>query len=243
MSADVAEVLSDSERTALAGLEERIAAGLKVFNQVGAALAVVRDSRLYRETHATFEDYCQERWGLSRSRGYQLIAAAATVAAIEAVSTIVDTITTESQARELTGLAPDVAAQVVETAAAAGPVTATALREARQVVVPPAPSLTRVAMHEDRTLATTPPRTIAEFIDSRDPDAAAERAGLDLRTRWLKAAQGAAYAGSFDPQRCARHFTDDDITCGLAALMSFRLFMEALAEARRPGLVAVGDDQ
>jgi hypothetical protein len=31
----------------------------------GTALLEVRDRRLYRETHATFEDYCRERWRFS----------------------------------------------------------------------------------------------------------------------------------------------------------------------------------
>ena len=42
----------------LAELELVIERGLKTFVEVGAALLGIRDGRLYRETHATFEDYC-----------------------------------------------------------------------------------------------------------------------------------------------------------------------------------------
>jgi hypothetical protein len=30
-----------------------------------AALKEIRNSALYRKTHSTFEQYCQERWGLN----------------------------------------------------------------------------------------------------------------------------------------------------------------------------------
>jgi hypothetical protein len=30
-------------------------------------LKVLRDKRLYRSTHKTFEDYCQERFGIGRN--------------------------------------------------------------------------------------------------------------------------------------------------------------------------------
>ena len=36
--------------------------------QIGdASLKVLRDKRLYRSTHKTFEDYCQERFGIGRN--------------------------------------------------------------------------------------------------------------------------------------------------------------------------------
>lgn len=64
---------------ALAECERVIERGLKTFIDVGEALARIRDERLYRETHATFEDYCRERWDFDASRARQLIVAAKTV--------------------------------------------------------------------------------------------------------------------------------------------------------------------
>lgn len=78
----------------------------------------VRDARLYRQTHGTFEDYCKERWGMHRSRAYRFIEAAETV---EALSPMGDTVpNNERQARPLTKLEPEAQrqawAKAVETA-------------------------------------------------------------------------------------------------------------------------------
>jgi hypothetical protein len=76
--------LSAPERQRLAELEAVVERGLDTFAEVGRALLEIRDERLYRETHGTFEAYLRQRWGMSRRRGYQLIDAAR-------VSTVVDT--------------------------------------------------------------------------------------------------------------------------------------------------------
>jgi phage N-6-adenine-methyltransferase len=60
----------------LAELEETIERGLETFVEVGEALREIRDSGLYREAFSTFEDYCEQRWSLSRPRAYQLMEAA-----------------------------------------------------------------------------------------------------------------------------------------------------------------------
>ena len=75
--------LTPSEKRHLGALEKRIAAGLQTFREVGASLLEIRDSRLYRETHATFEAYCAERWGMNRVRAYQLIDSAKVVNTVE----------------------------------------------------------------------------------------------------------------------------------------------------------------
>ena len=80
-------------------LESRIERGLETFVDVGLALLEIRDSRLYRESsHTTFDDYCRERWGFSKSRANQLIDAAnlTTIVAIPPAN--------EAQARELARL-------------------------------------------------------------------------------------------------------------------------------------------
>jgi len=71
--------LNPAALATLADCELRIERGLKSFVDVGEALATIRDSRLYRRTHATFEDYCAERWNLKRQRAYELMNAAAVV--------------------------------------------------------------------------------------------------------------------------------------------------------------------
>lgn len=46
--------------------------------EAGTALRAIRDvdGGLYKLTHSTFEDYVQDKWGMDRSRAYQLVDAA-----------------------------------------------------------------------------------------------------------------------------------------------------------------------
>jgi hypothetical protein len=97
--------LSAAERDTLSGHEAVIQRGLATFFEVGEALAAIRDSRLYRAEHGTFEAYCRERWGMARSRAYQFIEAAAVVALVHNCGHPAPS--NESQARPLTVLAPE----------------------------------------------------------------------------------------------------------------------------------------
>lgn len=71
--------LTTTEQQALDQHEAIIARGLQTFYEVGNALATIRDRRLYRKSHAAFEDYCQERWGMGRVYANRIIAASETV--------------------------------------------------------------------------------------------------------------------------------------------------------------------
>jgi N6-adenosine-specific RNA methylase IME4 len=111
---DLAGDLSADERTALAACEQVIEVGLQTFFEVGEALNAIRDRRLYREHHPSFEVYCQERWRMSASRGRQLIAAAKVVDNLQGVTTV--TPANEWQARLLVSLPPDIQRRVWEQA-------------------------------------------------------------------------------------------------------------------------------
>lgn len=93
------DILTASESNALTEHEAVIERGIQTFYEVGIALADIRDRRLYRAAHRTFEEYCQGRWQMTGSRAYQMIDAA------NVVSTIVETElpppANEGQAREL----------------------------------------------------------------------------------------------------------------------------------------------
>lgn len=126
--------------------EKTIEQGLATFVDVGLALAQIRDGALYQaKGFETFEAYCAKRWGMSRSRAYQLLDAAVVT---EVVSTTVDTPapTSEAQARELAPLAKaspaqarKVWAEVVADAEATGvAVTARAIRAKVREVAPDA---------------------------------------------------------------------------------------------------------
>ena len=62
----------------------------------------IRDARLYRTEYGTFEDYCQDRWGVARMHAGRMIAAAQEVVNC---NQLVAKPETESQARLLTRLA------------------------------------------------------------------------------------------------------------------------------------------
>lgn len=97
------EWLNGAERARLHEHEATLERGARHDILRGNALADIRDSRLYRESHATFEAYClQPRWRLSRSRAYQLIAFAGVVAAVSTVDRPGPA--TEAVARELAPL-------------------------------------------------------------------------------------------------------------------------------------------
>jgi hypothetical protein len=68
-----ATMLTCTDQGRLAELEAVIDAGLPTFQSVGRALLEIRDKKLYRISHPTFEDYCQSRWDISRSWAYRLI--------------------------------------------------------------------------------------------------------------------------------------------------------------------------
>ncbi|MEH3033324.1 MAG: hypothetical protein PGN07_04610 [Aeromicrobium erythreum] len=129
---EVIEALSTSDRSALERHEAVIAAGLETFVEVGQALATIRDDRLYRSTHETFEAYCRERWGMDRRHANRTIEAAEVVGSMDPNALKP---TNVRQARELRSLPPEQAAEAMRTAheSTGGKVTAKAIREARAV--------------------------------------------------------------------------------------------------------------
>ncbi|MBE9052855.1 hypothetical protein IQ243_21005 [Nostocales cyanobacterium LEGE 11386] len=69
---EVAE-LTEQEQNDRLHLERKVE---RAFFEAGKALMELRDRRLYRSTHKTFEDYCRERFGYSRRQPYLLMDAA-----------------------------------------------------------------------------------------------------------------------------------------------------------------------
>jgi hypothetical protein len=67
------EELSETEECDRLHLERRVE---RAFFEAGKALAELRDRRLYRSTHKTFEQYCKDRFGYTRIAASYKIAAA-----------------------------------------------------------------------------------------------------------------------------------------------------------------------
>ena len=113
-----ADIISGAEAERLIGLETVIERGLHTFVDVGTALLEIRDSRLYRTAFDTFEDYCRERWEMTRNYANKMISAAEVAGNLGTIVPILPA--TESQARPLARLEPDeqriVWQQAVDTA-------------------------------------------------------------------------------------------------------------------------------
>lgn len=111
--------LSIEEGSLLQQHEAVIERGLGTFVEVGEALMAIREQRLYRAAHGTFEEYCRARWGMARRTAYQLMDAAEVVQNVRNCAHSLPA--NEAQARPLAALATpalqrEVWQEVVETA-------------------------------------------------------------------------------------------------------------------------------
>ncbi len=77
--------LSDDEQSDRLRLERKVE---RAFYEAGSSLAEIRNRRLYRNTHQTFEEYCRERFAFSRRRPYQLIEASIIVDNIRGIDQV-----------------------------------------------------------------------------------------------------------------------------------------------------------
>lgn len=112
---ELAELTCDEQSDRLF-LERKVE---RAFYEAGKALIELRDRRLYRSTHKTFEEYCRDRFSYNRSRSYQLIDAAGVVDNLHLCPQFVDILPTkEGQVRSLTQLEPEQQCEVWQQAIA-----------------------------------------------------------------------------------------------------------------------------
>jgi hypothetical protein len=123
----------------LSELEGVIERGLQTFIEVGQALLEIRERRLYKADFATFEQYCRERWGWSKTHANRQIEAAGVAANLTPIGV---TPKNEAQARELVRLLP---AQQQAVASQINFKTATAADIRAQVATTISPPITRRA--------------------------------------------------------------------------------------------------
>jgi hypothetical protein len=100
------EELTQEEQCLRLHLEKKVE---KAFYEAGKALMELRNRRLYRSTHRTFEEYCRDRFGYNRRYPYLLIEAAIVVDNLHEKWDPMDRIlpTNERQVRPLTKLEPE----------------------------------------------------------------------------------------------------------------------------------------
>ena len=108
---EVVEELSEEEVAQRHRLEIKVE---RAFREAGLALKELKDRKLYRSTHRTFEDYCRDRFGFERRHPYRLINAAVVIENLEEFCVQFGHIlpTKESICRPLTALTPDRQRQV-----------------------------------------------------------------------------------------------------------------------------------
>lgn len=91
----------------LTALEATIADGSSPFYEVGRALLVINEERLYRLfQYATFAEYVGRRWGISRGQAYRKMGAARVVGILREAG-VERLPANEGQARELAPLVND----------------------------------------------------------------------------------------------------------------------------------------
>jgi hypothetical protein len=110
--------LTTQEKRLRNQLEKEIARDMPGVFRIGEALRRIRDERLYRNTHATFEVYTRERWGISRSDADRQIAAARVNEIVTPIGVKMGLrLTNESQCRPLAKLEAEDIAEVLKLAA------------------------------------------------------------------------------------------------------------------------------
>jgi hypothetical protein len=97
--------LTEEEQRDRLHLERRVE---RAVFEAGKALTELRDRRLYRSTHKTFEEYCKERFGYSRRQPYLLMDAAVVFDNLLEKCDPLDQVlpTNERQVRPMTKLEP-----------------------------------------------------------------------------------------------------------------------------------------
>jgi hypothetical protein len=171
------DTLTIVEEKTLADLESIITTGMRTFEKVGNALRAIRDGRLYRSSHGTFEAYCLERWAFKRAYAYRLIESAQVV---NNLSPIGNKPTNEAQARPLARLEVGQQAEAWEAA------NEIAQAEGRNVTARDVEAASRIvsvgANAESGRVAATKEAAMA------GEEAEADSAGLwRLKSAWRKA--------------------------------------------------------
>jgi len=111
------ETLDAAERRDLKRLEAQIERNRQAIVDWGNALREIRDRRLYRATHPTFDAYLLERWGFDRREASDRILAAETATTLSPISDRLKLPLVESHLRELQGLEADDQKAIYEEAA------------------------------------------------------------------------------------------------------------------------------
>jgi hypothetical protein len=128
MNNEIVDKLTNPEFKRLMELESVIGKGIEATVKTWIALEEIRDRRLYRQKYGTFDEYCQQKWKMTRQYASLLIKSAAVVKSLpKELSTMVDS---PRQARALAVVPVAQRGPVLIEAAKSGAVTAKAITKA-----------------------------------------------------------------------------------------------------------------
>lgn len=99
--------LSEEQKKSLIAYEKIVSEGEAKGLEVAVALSEVHQQRLYRETHTSYDKYCEEKWGFQRSHANRLKNAGVAYSAIKSLHAKDKSVrmpTSESQLRPLGGM-------------------------------------------------------------------------------------------------------------------------------------------
>ena len=173
--------------------ENTIIKGLKTFVDVGSALAKIRDQKLFKPLHETFDDYLEKRWGFTKQHASHLIlAAGAHTLLAERVDDVKKLPTTERAMRELLKAPEDKRAAILDVAAKDGEPTTESIAKARATVVPKkaaakAPKPMPVIKIEAAIKAVS---RWADYLEACDAKALTPDQRTELATAQAKAVKG-----------------------------------------------------
>lgn len=234
---ELAVPLTSAEANLLAECEVVIERGMGVFIDVGAALMSVRENRLYRAEFGDFDDYCRERWALSKDYANKLISSARVVELISntKVSEINNDIplpATERQTRELAPLLddPDELREVWNEAVerTEGKPTAAAIREVRRERSDEPEPAPQAKFIEPPQSSEDDARRDAEL------DAEMEDTAVRFRRNFSSAMRRAAEIWSFDVDRVAEVYDADfAIEIDRTFIREMSAFCARIGEAHR----------
>ncbi len=149
--------LTNKEISQLERCEAVIERGQKTFYEVGMALKTIRDARLYRDTHKTFEEYCRERWGFERAQAYRFIESSSVIANLSPTG---DKPKSEREARPLTSLKPSEQVEAWERAVETAPGGKVTAAHVENVV--------KEYKYEKRTEQEIKPSSVSKFNFTND---------------------------------------------------------------------------
>ncbi len=177
--------LAAPEIETLTRCEAVIARGVQTFIEVGEALAIIREGKLYRADFTTFEHYCRNKWGIGDSRARQLIGAASVAREIETVTNV--TLSNEGQARAAAKVAPadrpEVMVRAVEIAGDQPLAARHITQAAAEITPPPAPDLADILLRLDAhgyAKTTTRQKGIATLHSFRDYSGRSDETGGEV---------------------------------------------------------------